>query len=337
MSQEQEQEQQEQGKEEPRKKPKVEKPEMIEIVNLDDDDDADDGFFYAPISTKGNTKRTAISVEQYSEEMELNLAILASLKPTTKTNKQEYFVHLSYGIHDYYYVDDVDSGVDDDIKVLYFRPRSSTSKVGRKRFKNSMSESGQSSKPKRDPEFVCEICVEPKTVDESFNIKGCTHAYCRECMAKYVATKLQDNISNIHCPVSGCSGLLEPEYCRSILPEEVFDRWGNALCEALIIGCQKFYCPFKDCSAMLIDDGGEIIKESECPNCCRMFCAQCKVPWHSGIQCQEFQELHKDEREKEDIMLMRLAENKHWRRCPNCRIYVERTQGCRYMKCRYVS
>ncbi|XP_058001887.1 uncharacterized protein LOC110672679 isoform X2 [Hevea brasiliensis] len=323
----QEQEQVEVGS---RRKPKVEKPEMIEIVNLDDGDD--DVFFYSPISNKGNTRRTAIAVEQYSEERDLNLAIIASLKSTNKTNKQENFVHLSHDNHDYYYVDDVGGGVDDDdddVRVLNFKPQSNISKVGRNSFKDSVTECGQSSKAKSDPEFVCEICVEPKTGDESFDIKGCTHAYCRDCMAKYLDSKLQDNIAKISCPVSGCAGSLEPEYCRSILPQEVFDRWGNALCEALIMGCQKFYCPFKDCSAMLIDDGGEVIRESECPNCRRMFCAQCKVPWHSGIQCQEFQKLHEDEREKEDIMLMKLAENKHWRRCPNCRIYVERTQGCR--------
>lgn len=68
-----------------------------------------------------------------------------------------------------------------------------------------------------------------------------------------------------------------------------------------------------------------------------MFCAQCKVTWHDGIGCEEFQKLHKDEREKDDIMLMNLAMSKSWKRCPNCRFYVERSAGCLYMKCRLVS
>ncbi|XP_065851201.1 E3 ubiquitin-protein ligase RSL1-like [Euphorbia lathyris] len=187
-------------------------------------------------------------------------------------------------------------------------------------------------KPK--PEFLCEICYDPKPKDESFSIKGCTHSYCKDCTANYIGSKLQENISKISCPVPNCSGLLEPQDCRSILPPEVFDRWGNALCEALILGSQKFYCPYKDCSMMLVDDGSEIVRESECPNCRRLFCAQCKVPWHAEIECSEFQKLHKDEREKEDMMLLKLAGNKKWRRCPRCRIFVERIAGCRYMKCR---
>lgn len=144
-------------------------------------------------------------------------------------------------------------------------------------------------------------------------------------------------ISSIKCPVPDCKGSLDLEYCRPILPPEVFEKWGSTLCEAMIVGSQRFYCPFKDCSAMLIDDGTEeVVRESECPNCNRMFCAQCKVPWHTGIGCTEFQKLNKDEREKEDIMFMNIAKNNQWRRCPNCRIYVEKWTGCDYIYCRPV-
>ncbi|KAH7574506.1 hypothetical protein JRO89_XS03G0304400 [Xanthoceras sorbifolium] len=136
--------------------------------------------------------------------------------------------------------------------------------------------------------FVCELCVERKTLNELFSIKGCSHAYCADCMAKYLTLKVQDNITSIRCPVSNCRGSLDPEYCRKILPQHVLDRWGKALCESLIVGPQKFYCPFKDCSALLIDDGEEAITKSECPHCHRLFCVQCRVPWHSEIECKEF-------------------------------------------------
>ncbi|KAL3747016.1 hypothetical protein ACJRO7_015888 [Eucalyptus globulus] len=182
-----------------------------------------------------------------------------------------------------------------------------------------------------DPSFICEICVEPRMNGDLFCIKNCSHAYCNDCITKFVTSKLHDNIMHIDCPVLGCGGVLEPEYCRSILPPEVFDRWGNALCEALILEAERFYCPFKDCSALLINDGGAVVRESECPNCRRLFCAQCKVPWHAGVECQE---LNEGEREREDIMLMKLAEKKHWRRCPKCRFFVQKKSGCAFVKCR---
>lgn len=186
---------------------------------------------------------------------------------------------------------------------------------------------------------TCEICTETKPISESFAITGCTHSYCSDCMVKYVCSKLDHNITHVPCPFSGCNeGVLEPDQCRRILPPEVFDRWGIALCESVIPTSEKFYCPFKDCSALMIDDGdggGGAIVEAECHDCHRLFCARCKVPWHLGIGCSEYQNLSKDERGREDIMLMKLAEEKRWTRCPKCQIYVEKTEGCLFILCRF--
>ncbi|PIA43226.1 hypothetical protein AQUCO_02000574v1 [Aquilegia coerulea] len=275
---------------------------VIEVVDLEK-------VHYSPISCRGRNKKDAILVEEYSDSM-------ASLLQTKS------FIDLTQVI----YVDD------DDEEVQEINP--TTSAFRKKPFRYpSVSETGQSSSF-HDSKFICEICFEPKSSFDSFKIKGCKHFYCSECMAKYVASKLQENVTSIRCPVPDCLGVLEPEFSRTILPQEVFDRWGDALCESLILGAQKFYCPFKDCSALLIDDGGVAVKDSECPHCRRMFCAQCKVPWHTGINCKDFQKLGKGEREKEDILLMNLAKDKKWQRCPKCKFYVERSDGCLFMKCR---
>ncbi|VFQ73342.1 unnamed protein product [Cuscuta campestris] len=162
---------------------------------------------------------------------------------------------------------------------------------------------------------------------------GCGHSHCFDCISKFVASKIQENIARISCPNPGCAGVLEPHHCASILPKNVFDRWGDVLCEALLLASDKFYCPFKDCSALLLDEKLNVV-ESECPECRRLFCAKCKVPWHPDMACSEFQKLHKDERESGDLQLMHLAKDKEWKRCPNCGVFVERTEGCPFMKCR---
>lgn len=185
--------------------------------------------------------------------------------------------------------------------------------------------------------FICDFCVEPIRLEDSFNVKGCSHFYCQQCIVNFVVSKLQDNVTSIECPEPNCRGVLDPEYCRPILPNDVFDRWGKALVENLITGSETlkpFYCPFKDCSAMLIDDGNEVIQQSECPYCRKLFCAQCKVPWHAEIDCTEFQKMNEGEREREDIMLRNLAQKKKWRRCPSCKYYVAKKSGCSYIKCR---
>ncbi|CAB4288084.1 unnamed protein product [Prunus armeniaca] len=82
------------------------------------------------------------------------------------------------------------------------------------------------------------------------------------------------------------------------------------------------------------DDGSEVVRQSQCPHCQRLFCAQCKVAWHAEMECWEFQELNDDERGREDIQLRNLANMEDWKRCPNCKFYVEKKTGCNFMKCR---
>ncbi|KAJ4977571.1 hypothetical protein NE237_008351 [Protea cynaroides] len=74
-----------------------------------------------------------------------------------------------------------------------------------------------------------------------------------------------------------------------ILAPEVIDRCD--IVESLVREIKKIYCPFRDCSAMVVNDGLEIIRESECPVCRRLFCSQCNVPCHSGIVCISFPKL----------------------------------------------
>ncbi|KAM7257532.1 hypothetical protein ACFE04_013273 [Oxalis oulophora] len=289
-----------------RKRQKLVTP-IIEIVDLDHDEH----------HNKGTNEKNPISVEHYNECTELKLAKTASL-----TRKYSNFIDLS----------------DDDVILLDNKPKR------KKPFSDyPVTEIGQSSNSKLDGiidddsidiSFMCEICAEFKSVTQSFDIKGCNHSYCKECVSKYVASKLEESITNIRCPVTDCTGLLDPEHCRGILSQDLFNRWGHALCEGMILESQKFYCPFKDCSVLLINEGGNVVMESECPYCWRLFCARCKVPWHGGIECADFQKLNKDERQSEDIMLMKLAEEKKWKRCPACKFYVEKSSGCMFMRCR---
>ncbi|KAJ9178878.1 hypothetical protein P3X46_010725 [Hevea brasiliensis] len=181
----------------------------------------------------------------------------------------------------------------------------------------------------------CDICVESKESNHMFTTDRCLHSYCSDCISKYVATKIQESITVITCPGLNCKAVLELETCRDKLNKGVIDLWEEALCEKLISCSQRFYCPFKDCSAMLVNDNeGEDIREAECPFCNRLFCARCYVPWHSGVECEVYQRLNEDERGRQDLMVMELARDKKWRRCPQCKFFVEKTEGCLRIPCR---
>ncbi|KAM7280911.1 hypothetical protein ACFE04_008045 [Oxalis oulophora] len=179
--------------------------------------------------------------------------------------------------------------------------------------------------------YICDICTELKQIS---SIKGCTHSFCLDCITKHVSSKLENNVANVPCPGLHCENLLHLESLISVLPKYVVDSWNYVLCMNLLNDLPISYCPFKDCSeTLLTDDCKSIVKESECPTCHRLFCAECKVPWHSGIDCEEFRKLDEDERGNDDLMVRKLAKENKWGRCPRCKFYVERIQGCPHITC----
>ncbi|KAH7680007.1 E3 ubiquitin-protein ligase RNF144 protein [Dioscorea alata] len=180
----------------------------------------------------------------------------------------------------------------------------------------------------------CKICMEVAPSSNMFQNNNCAHVFCRACLSQHIAAKLQENITVIKCPEVHCKGVLEPEICQDIVPKDVFERWETALCESMDIGACKFYCPFSDCSAMMLDDADEMVVQAECPVCRRLFCAQCKVAWHAGISCQKFQSLDVNERGKDDLILLELAKRNRWMRCPKCNFFVEKVEGCLHITCR---
>ncbi|KAL2541763.1 RING/U-box superfamily protein [Abeliophyllum distichum] len=179
----------------------------------------------------------------------------------------------------------------------------------------------------------CDICIGSKESDEMFTIPRCSHLFCTDCICKHVGITIKET-GVVKCPGLDCRATLDIDACREIMPNDVITMWADVLCESLIPPSQKFYCPYKDCSAMLINDSDEIIRESECPFCWRLFCAQCIVPWHSGVECEEFQRLNENERGREDLMVYELAKQKNWQRCPKCKFYVDKTEGCLHISCR---
>ncbi|KAK9131519.1 hypothetical protein Sjap_012006 [Stephania japonica] len=179
--------------------------------------------------------------------------------------------------------------------------------------------------------MYCKVCTRHKPRKEFLSTKDCSHSFCAECMVKHIACKTQEGISSIKCPEPSCMAVLDPYQFahNSVVPKHVFVAWCSALCLAMIDESKRFYCPFKDCSGLMVDEGDVVVTQSECPYCHRLFCAQCRVSWHSGIMCNGFQNV----RWNEEAMVLELAKERKWQKCPNCKFYVERTEGCPFMRC----
>lgn len=181
------------------------------------------------------------------------------------------------------------------------------------------------------PGHYCDICMEAKTKSDMFQNKSvCRHLFCSDCIGKHVESKIKENMTIVKCPYPRCKREIEPEVCKTIVSKEILNQWNKALSEL-----EKFKCPYKGCSAMLLDNNSKKPRaSSKCPKCKQPYCPRCKVVWHSGIGCKEYI-MKKDE--ILDNQLIELAKKNKWQRCPDCGFYIERSSGCRRMECRLVS
>lgn len=120
---------------------------------------------------------------------------------------------------------------------------------------------------------------------------------------------------------------------------QIFARYERGLIESAIPNREKLYCPYKKCAKLLShdpDDDEEIVMKGKCPWCAGLLCARCRVPWHTGRDCQQFQKEEKDR--EDDLRVKLLAENHKWKNCPHCNSLVDKVDdGCVHITCRLVS
>ncbi|KAL3851575.1 hypothetical protein ACJIZ3_013457 [Penstemon smallii] len=180
----------------------------------------------------------------------------------------------------------------------------------------------------------CSICCEEKLSFMMLKIK-CSHKFCSQCMKTYVEGKVQSNQVPIKCLQPKCKYCISTTECRSFLPLTSYESLEKALLEANILDSDKIYCPYSNCSVLL--DPSECFSSDnscvECSVCERFICVDCGVPWHSSMTCEEYRNLPFEERDASDLNMNRVAQNKRWRRCQQCRRMIELTHGCYHMTC----
>ncbi|PIN02047.1 Ubiquitin--protein ligase [Handroanthus impetiginosus] len=190
------------------------------------------------------------------------------------------------------------------------------------------------SRVQHSSQCFCGICLENKESWQMFTNDQCSHSFCYDCMTSHIVTKIQDKLKDMTCPAPNCKATLDFNACRSIIPDDALVQWDELLCVSLIPESQKLYCPFSDCSAMLVNDSGQVLRKIKCLICKRSFCAECRVPWHSDFTCKEFQKLYDRKGGNDDKIVKTLAKKKNWQKCPKCKMYVEKTEGCLHITCR---
>lgn len=191
-------------------------------------------------------------------------------------------------------------------------------------------------------EGCCSICHE-KHSSQMITI-SCSHKFCSPCVITYVQGKLQASQVPVSCPHSGCKYYISSAECQSFLPIDCYESFERTLVEAEADGLERIPCPFLSCSAWLgpaplpVGESSSSYSDNsciECPECSRLVCFDCGVPWHVSMTCGEYQSLSHEERDEVDITMNVAAQDNNWRCCQQCGRLIERTQGCYHMTCWY--
>ncbi|KAL8143184.1 hypothetical protein V2J09_016216 [Rumex salicifolius] len=181
----------------------------------------------------------------------------------------------------------------------------------------------------------CSICCKDRPSAMMISFK-CSHKFCSHCMKTYVDEKLQTSQELIRCPQQRCKYLLSAADCKAFLPVVLYDSYEKVTFEAR--NSAKICCPYPDCLSLFYRYASTQAGSSsqlhgscvECPDCQKFICIDCRVPWHTSLNCEEYQNLPLDQRDAMDITF---AQDRQWRHCPQCSRMIELTQGCYHITC----
>lgn len=169
---------------------------------------------------------------------------------------------------------------------------------------------------------LCSACME---LHPRFNIVqlGCKrpedathHAYCRSCLADLFQTSLTDTTL---FPPRCCGVRIPISMCIDLFPSALVQRYREKQVE--LASPNPLYCSNRYCAKFIKP---ELIKAdiAVCQSCHEETCTVCKNPRHKGL-CPEDPTVQ---------MLMDVAGEQRWQRCPRCRTMVELLVGCYHMR-----
>ncbi|OQR95878.1 Cullin-associated NEDD8-dissociated protein, partial [Thraustotheca clavata] len=204
--------------------------------------------------------------------------------------------------------------------------------------------------PSRVEEACCPVCMD--SVSEPKNgVSGrrrqrieykdtdcwrlrCRHLYCVGCLTGWIQSKVNDRTVPIVCCNLECNREIRPSHVQAILAPTLFEKFSELVA---IKSNEEYsmYCPNKTCSQMFLKpvDIRPEQEKSTCVWCKTKICLVCEVEWHQGFSCEQFKQILAEGGDTNEALLLNLKKNMNWKQCPKCKMLVERSSGCNFMRC----
>ena len=177
-------------------------------------------------------------------------------------------------------------------------------------------------KDKKDIE--CGICGE--LINNPYRVKlKCEHYFCNDCYIDYLKEKITNaNVSKILCMQHGCGTILETKFIKKILEgnKDLIEKYDKFLQrKKMIEQSDKIrFCPIPDCEGYAEKKGKN--KYVKC-NYGHEFCFDCGSKPHGRKKCADIMDKEFEEWKSHKIV----------KRCPCCRMWTEKNEGCNHMTC----
>ncbi|KAK7467671.1 hypothetical protein VKT23_004724 [Stygiomarasmius scandens] len=177
---------------------------------------------------------------------------------------------------------------------------------------------------------LCPICL--MQVSNSVRL-GCGHEYCTACIRHFFTA----DVKNFPLVCIGDEGecripIALPMIEKFLTPSQFTTLLETAFTAHIQGNPQLYrYCKTPDCRQIYRCDSSSPTAR-QCPSCFASICLGCHEEGHEGITCEE-RRIQLDPAEQERL-------NDTWaretgvKRCPQCQVWIEKTEGCNHMKCR---
>ncbi|KAK1896717.1 E3 ubiquitin-protein ligase RNF14, partial [Dissostichus eleginoides] len=134
--------------------------------------------------------------------------------------------------------------------------------------------------------FDCGVCFEGWLGSDCVQLPECGHIFCRACLGKFCKLQIKEgNVRGVTCPDADCPATPTPAQVRSLVGEELFDRYDRLLLQSTL-DCMGdvVYCPRTSCGSAVIVEKSS--RAAQCSVCGFAFCVSCRKTYHGTEECR---------------------------------------------------
>lgn len=178
--------------------------------------------------------------------------------------------------------------------------------------------------------FDCSICLLEYPIDDIFITSECGHSCCRDCVSNHIMHRINTSCV-VPCFENDCTQNLTQIDAQIVLNDENMAKYWKAEQRSACQQKDTFPCPKADCPGHAVVEHPDV--KFYCFECSSTKCVRCDVsPFHENLTCDQYMDWRRNNDNGDNSFDDYLRETKH-ARCPNCSVFVSKTEGCNHITC----